>query len=75
MKRQILVLFLLIILLMTYPVFAQTTVIRAGNLIDPATGTIAKNQIILVKDGRIVEVGPKVSHPCRTEVIDLSNAG
>lgn len=74
MKRQILALFLLIILLMAYPVFAQTTVIRAGNLIDPATGIIAKNQIILVKDGKIAEVGPKVTIPAGAEVIDLSNA-
>lgn len=74
MKRQILAFFLLIILLLAYPAFAQTTVIRAGNLIDPASGTIAKNQIILVKDGKIAEVGPKVNIPAGAEVIDLSNA-
>ena len=74
MKKRILVQFLLIILVVAYPVFAETTVIRAGNLIDPASGTIARNQIILVKDGKIAEVGPKVAIPAGAEVIDLSNA-
>lgn len=46
--------------------------IRAGNLIDPATGTVAQNQIILVKDGKISEVGPDVNIPPDTEIIDLS---
>ena len=53
---------------------AQTTAIRAGNLIDPAAGTALKDQIILVKDGKIVEVGPKVQIPDGAEVIDLTNA-
>jgi imidazolonepropionase-like amidohydrolase len=74
MKKHILALFLLISLLAAYPVFAQTTAIRAGNMIDPASGTIAKNQIILVKDGKIIEVGPKVTIPAGADVIDLSNA-
>jgi len=53
---------------------AQTTAIRAGNLIDPAAGTALKGQIILVKDGKIVEVGPKVQIPDVAEIIDLTNA-
>jgi imidazolonepropionase-like amidohydrolase len=54
--------------------FGQTTAIRAGNLIDPAAGTVAKNQIILIKDGKIAEVGPSVNIPAGVEVIDLMNA-
>jgi imidazolonepropionase-like amidohydrolase len=54
--------------------FAQTTVLRVGNLVDPAAGTAAKNQIILVKDGKIAEVGPNVNIPAGAEVIDLTNA-
>jgi imidazolonepropionase-like amidohydrolase len=53
---------------------AQTTVIRAGNLVDPAAGTVAQDQIILVKDGKIAEVGPKVEIPADAQVIDLTNA-
>jgi imidazolonepropionase-like amidohydrolase len=55
------------------PVWAQTVAIRAGNLIDPATGTVAKNQIILVKDKKVVDVGPNVAIPDGAEIVDLSN--
>src|SRR5271166_5884417 len=55
------------------PVWAQTVAIRAGNLIDPATGSVAKNQIILVKDKKIVDVGPSVTIPADAQLIDLSN--
>ncbi len=53
---------------------AQTTAIRAGHVIDPATGKVADNQVILVKDGKIAEVGARVTIPAGAEVIDLSNA-
>lgn len=56
------------------PLAAQTTAIRAGHLIDPATGKISDNQIILVRDGKIVEVGPGVSIPAGASVIDLSQS-
>jgi imidazolonepropionase-like amidohydrolase len=52
--------------------FAQTIVVRAGHLIDPAKSTIAENQIILIRDGRIIEVGPKVAVPADAKIIDLS---
>ena len=65
---------LALLLLFTGSAFAQTTAIRAGNLIDPATGAVAKNQIILVRDGKIVAVGPQIRFPADAEVIDLSNA-
>jgi imidazolonepropionase-like amidohydrolase len=54
------------------PLAAATTALRVGHLIDPATGTVASNQIILVKDGKIVEVGPSIKIPAGAEVIDLS---
>jgi imidazolonepropionase-like amidohydrolase len=64
----------LIALVLTTTAFPQTTAIRAGNLVDPAAGTSAKGQVILVKDGKIVEVGPAVKIPAGAEVIDLTNA-
>jgi imidazolonepropionase-like amidohydrolase len=48
------------------------TVVRAGRLVDPDTGTIANNQIILVEGERIKEVGPNVQVPAGARVIDLS---
>ncbi len=47
-------------------------VIRAGKLIDPEGGTAAANQMIAVKDGRIVEIGAQVATPPGAEIIDLS---
>jgi imidazolonepropionase-like amidohydrolase len=68
--RRFLVLFLA---LLAAPAWAQTVAIRAGNVIDPAKGTVAKNQIILVKDGKIVEFGPAVAIPAGAQIVDLSN--
>lgn len=56
------------------PALAATTALRVGHLIDPATGASATNQVILVKDGKITEVGPGVKIPAGTEVIDLSRS-
>ena len=53
---------------------AATTALRVGHLIDPATGAVAANQIILVKDGKIAEVGPSVKIPAGVEVIDLTKS-
>lgn len=53
--------------------WAQTVAIRAGNLIDPANGTVARNQIILVKDQKIAEVGANVVIPKDSQIIDLSH--
>lgn len=47
-------------------------VIKAGRLIDPETGTAAANQMISVKDGRIVAIGGSLAIPEGAEVIDLS---
>ncbi len=75
MSKRIPVVFLIaVFLLAAGSGLSQTTAIRAGNLIDPASGTAAKGQIILVKDGKIAEVGPNVNIPAGAEVIDLSNA-
>jgi imidazolonepropionase-like amidohydrolase len=51
---------------------STVTAIRAGQLVDPDTGTTAANQIILVQDGRIADVGPSVAIPPGAAVIDLS---
>ena len=52
---------------------SRATVIRAGRLIDPATGTAAANQTIVVQNGRISAIGAAVTAPPGAEVIDLSN--
>jgi len=51
---------------------AQTLVIRAGRTIDPDTGVVSKNQVILVSDGKIAAVGSNLNVPANARVIDLS---
>jgi len=63
---------LILCLFLAVPAWAQTVAIRAGNLIDPATGSVARNQIILVKDKKIAEVGANVAIPKDATVVDLS---
>jgi imidazolonepropionase-like amidohydrolase len=50
----------------------KMTAIRAGRLIDPETGAVTTNQVILVEGERIKEVGANVAIPAGAEVIDLS---
>jgi len=60
------------LLLPAVAAWAQTVALRAGNLIDPASGTVTQNQIIIVKDKKIVEVGANVAIPKDSQIIDLS---
>jgi imidazolonepropionase-like amidohydrolase len=48
------------------------TAIRAGRLIDPASGTVSRNQIIVVRGGKITAVGADVSIPAGARMVDLS---
>ncbi len=52
---------------------AQVTVVRAGRLIDPDSGTVLTNQKILIKDGRIQAVAGALALPANATVIDLSD--
>jgi imidazolonepropionase-like amidohydrolase len=52
---------------------AQTTVIRAGRLVDPETGRAAANQTILVEGERIAAVGANLQLPKDATVVDLSS--
>jgi imidazolonepropionase-like amidohydrolase len=51
---------------------SQVVAIRAGALIDPDKGTAERNQIILVQNGRITDVGAGVRIPAGARVVDLS---
>jgi imidazolonepropionase-like amidohydrolase len=48
-------------------------VVRAGRLIDPDSGTVFPNQVILIKDGKIQAVGRELALPANATVIDLSD--
>jgi imidazolonepropionase-like amidohydrolase len=68
MLRKFIILFFGFIL----PAAAQTIAIRAGNLIDPAKGTVSKAQIILVENGKISAVGAGLAIPKDAQIVDLS---
>ncbi len=52
---------------------AQVTVVRAGRLIDPDSGTVLTNQVIMIKDGKIQAVGKELALPADAKAIDLSD--
>lgn len=51
---------------------AQTTAIRAGRVIDPETGKVETNQIILVEGRDIKAIGTTVAIPTGATFVDLS---
>jgi len=68
---------LMVALMFTEAAAAQSavvavTVIKAGRLLDPETGTATTNQIIIVEGEKIKEIGSNLSIPPGATVIDLS---
>ncbi len=51
---------------------AETTAIRAGLVVDPASATARTGQVILIEDGRITALGPDLAIPAGARVIDLA---
>jgi len=80
MKIRILLFAALVISFSVFPVRAQLhsnseiVAIKAGKLLDPETGKTTANQIILVEENKIKEIGGNVSIPAEAKIIDLSKA-
>jgi imidazolonepropionase-like amidohydrolase len=51
---------------------AQVTAVRAGRLIDVDAGRVLRNQIILIRSGKVEAVGDNVAIPPGAKIIDLS---
>src|SRR5437764_105412 len=65
---------LFLMLVISIQGFCQSTIaIRAGGVVDPVKGSVARNQVILVQDGKIKEIGPSVAIPAGAATIDLSH--
>jgi imidazolonepropionase-like amidohydrolase len=63
-----------LLLLAVAACLSQVTVIKAGRLIDPKSGSVLTNQVILI-DGKIIRrVGAGIPIPRDATVIDLSNS-
>ena len=52
---------------------AQVIVIKAGRLVDPDVGTVLQDQVIVIRDHKIAEVGKALAIPVGAKVIDLSS--
>jgi imidazolonepropionase-like amidohydrolase len=63
---------MLLILCIAFVSNAQITAIRAGKVVDPATGTVLINQTILIEGQNIKEIGTNIKIPAGAGVIDLS---
>ena len=61
-------------LIMTLALTAQNTVIKAGHLFDSQTGKFLNDQVIIVKDGRILATGPNLKYHENDILIDLSKS-
>ena len=75
MKKRILFISLTVIVACNVTL-AQSKIkaIKAGKLIDVESGKVLTNQIILIDNNLIIEVGSGVKIPPNAEIIDLSNA-
>ncbi|PYX19415.1 MAG: hypothetical protein DMG82_25555, partial [Acidobacteria bacterium] len=60
-------------LLCAISAFAEETVIKAGRLVDPDSGTVLTDQIILIHDNKVESVGKGLAIPPGAKVIDLSS--
>tara|TARA_R110002074_G_scaffold54495_6_gene135806 strand:+ start:3675 stop:4928 length:1254 start_codon:yes stop_codon:yes gene_type:complete len=67
-------LFLLAFLATSLLINAQNTVIKAGHFFDARNGKMLENQIIIVQDGKIKEVGADLKFNKTDNIIDLSSS-
>jgi len=51
---------------------AQVTAIRAGKLVDPDSGTVLTDQVILIRNNKIEKVGKGIEVPTGAVLVDLS---
>ncbi len=49
------------------------TVVRAARLVDPASGSVTTNAVVIVEQGRITAVGSDLPLPTGAHVIDVGN--
>lgn len=51
---------------------AQSLDVRAGRLVDPASGQVLSDQRVRIRDGKIISVGPWASAPPAGPIVDWS---
>ena len=63
-----------ILFILLSPSYGQTIALKAGYLVDPENETALENQTIIIRDGKIDQIGPNITLEAGDEVIDLSNS-
>jgi imidazolonepropionase-like amidohydrolase len=74
MRPNILPSSLILLLVTALPAQAAVTALRCGRLLDPASGKVTQNAVVLVNGDRIEKVGPGIEVPAGTQVVDLSGS-
>ena len=72
--RQTTLLFIALINVFSFQLLAQNTIIKAGHFFDARSGKMLDNQIIIIQDGKIKEVGTNLKINKTDTIIDLSNS-
>jgi imidazolonepropionase-like amidohydrolase len=52
----------------------KITVVKSAHLVDPKSGTVVANAVIIVQDDKVTQVGSGLAVPAGAEVIDLKGA-
>ncbi|CAN5728162.1 hypothetical protein BH10BAC2_BH10BAC2_15650 [soil metagenome] len=73
-SKQTILVFIALIHVFSFQLLAQNTVIKAGHFFDARSGKMLDNQVIIVHNGKIKEVGPNLKINKTDTVIDLTNS-
>lgn len=71
--------FLFILVLLITATYSQTpapkrTAVKAARMLDVKSGTVIKNAVVLIENGRITDAGENLNIPAGTEIVDLGNS-
>lgn len=65
--------FLLLVVFLVSPAYAQSTYIRTGGVVDVEAGTVLPDQILRIEGERIAAMGSNLTIPAGAQVVDLSD--
>lgn len=72
--KKTILLFIILINVFFSNLFAQNAIIKAGHFFDARSGKMLDNQMIIIQDGKIKEVGTNIKINKTDTIIDLSNS-
>lgn len=73
MRHRYIFLFLLVVFSNAFA-YGQVTAIKAGRLVDPESGDMKTNQVLIIENGKIRSIGENISIPAGATIIDLSRS-